>query len=155
MFFATSGTSLHIGAVRQDWTARQVSASDFTGEAWTQVNGLYSLGQISGEWQTNATMLPDPCDPDNPPIPDHQKIARPAQTMEVVTAQNDADAGQLLMLSAENSVNPHAFMLTFANGSSRQFIAHVMSAGEIMDEANSVVCWSFGLLLQSNIARSA
>ncbi len=154
MFFATSGTTLHIGASRPDWYARQVTASDFDGEAWTQVNGLSSLGQISGEWQTVSTTLPNQNDPDNPSIPDHQKAARPAHSMEVVIAQNGEDAGQLLMLSAENSVDPHAFQLIFSNGATRRFIAHVMSAGEVMDEANSVVCWSFGLLLQSNIVRT-
>ncbi|QNQ40588.1 hypothetical protein [Brucella intermedia] len=154
MFFATSGTTLHIGASRPDWYARQVTASDFDGEAWAQVNGLSSLGQISGEWQTVGTTLPDPNDPDNPAIPDHQKAARPAHSMEIVIAQNGEDAGQLLMLSAENSIDPHAFQLTFANGATRRFIAHVMSASEVMDEANSVVCWSFGLLLQSNIVRT-
>lgn len=155
MFFATSGTTLHIGAPRPDWYARQVTASDFDGEAWTQVNGLSSLGQISGEWQTVSTTLPDPYAPDNPPIPNHEKAVRPAHSMEIVIAQNGEDAGQLLMLSAENGVDPHAFQLTFANGATRRFIAHVMSASEVMDEANSVVCWSFGLLLQSNIVRAA
>lgn len=155
MFFATSGTTLHIGAARPDWFARQVSAPDFDGEAWTQVNGLSNLGQISGEWQTVVTTLPDHNDPDNPTIPDHQKSARPAPTMEIVIAQNSEDTGQLLMLTSESKVDPHAFQLTFANGATRRFIAHVMSASEVMDEANSVVCWSFGLLLQSNIVRAA
>lgn len=155
MFFATSGTTLHIGTVRTDWTARQVSAPDFTGEAWTQVNGLSSLGRISGEWQTIATTLPDPNDPDNPSIPNHQKAERPSYSMEVTVAQNGADAGQSLMLSAEGSIDPFAFKLTLPDGSLRQFVAHIMSASQAMDEANSVVSWSFGLLMQSNIARSS
>lgn len=155
MYLATSGASFSIGTVRNDWTAQQVSASDFAGDAWTRVNGLTSLGRIGGEWQTMATTLPDPNDPDNPPIPDHQKVERPAYTMEVVTAQNDEDEGQLLMLIAEHGVDPYSFQITLADGATRMFVAHVVSANQVMDEANSVVSWSFGLLLQSNIVRAA
>ena len=155
MYLATSGASLAIGTVRPEWAARQVDASDFAGDTWTQVTGLTSLGRISGEWQTSATTLPDPNDPDNPPIPDHQKAVRPAYTMEVVTAQKDDDAGQMLMLTAESGIDPYSFQITLANGSSRRFIAHVMSASQVMDEAHTVVSWSFGLLLQSNIERAA
>lgn len=155
MYLATSGASFSIGTVRQDWTAQQVSAPDFAGDTWTRVNGLTSLGRIGGEWQTEANLLPDPYDPDNPPIPHHQKVARPAYTMEVVTAQNDDDAGQLLMFIAEHGIDPYSFQITLADGATRLFVAHVVSANQVMDEANSVVSWSFGLLLQSNIVRAA
>lgn len=155
MFIATSGASFHIGAVREDWTARQVDVPDFTDEAWVKVNGLSSLGRISGEWQTQDITLPDPNDPDNPPIPDHQKTVRPAYTMEVLVAQNSFDIGQSLMLAAEGDINPHSFMISLHDASTRRFIAHVMSASQVLDEANSVVCWSFGLLLQSNIVRAS
>ncbi|GGA81246.1 hypothetical protein GCM10011491_05650 [Brucella endophytica] len=155
MFFATSGTTLFIGAVRSGWLAQQVDASAFAGEAWVQVNGLSSLGRTSGEWQTIDTTLPNTTDPDNPPIPNHEKAVRPAYTMEVVVAQDSQDTGQAVMLTAESAVDPYAFMLTLADGSERQFIAHIVSASQVMDEANSVVCWSFGLLMQSNIVRTA
>lgn len=154
MFFATSGASFHIGTVRQNWTARPVLAEDFANEAWTNVHGLSGLGRIGGAWETDSHALRDPQNPDEPVFTTHEKTGRPTPEMELLVSQNATDAGQLRLIAAESGIYPCAFKLTFGAGSTRQFVAHVMSADEAFDDADSVVSWSFRLLLQSNILRN-
>lgn len=155
MFFTAAGSTFDIGNVREHWTARQVSAADFSADTWVSVDGVSSLGRISGEWQTVESLTPDPNDPENPQIPTIEKTARPAQSMQVVAAMVANDPGQVAMLVAEGGIHPFAFRLTTPDGSTRRFIALVLAADHAFDEASNVMSWAFSLKLQSNIQRDA
>lgn len=155
MFFTASGSIFEIGSARPDWQARQVSASDFDGEVWTPVAGLNSLGRIAGEWQTEETIRPDGYAPDEPQIPTIEKIARPASSMLVVAGVVDGDPGQAGMVAAETALHPFAFRISTPDGGQRRFIAFVLSADHVFDEASAVICWSFSIRLQSNVQRGA
>ncbi|ACM35611.1 MULTISPECIES: hypothetical protein [Rhizobium/Agrobacterium group] len=155
MFFTAAGSTFDIGDLRANWAARQVSAADFSSEVWVPVEGVSSLGRISGEWQTEETASPDADDPDNPQMPTVLKSARPAKTMQVVAAMVAGDVGQMAMLAAEGIVHPVTFRLTAADGSVLRFVALVLGADHVFDEAANVMSWSFSLKLQSNILREA
>ncbi|MDR6101017.1 hypothetical protein QE369_001195 [Agrobacterium larrymoorei] len=153
MFFTTSGSTLEIGTARNDWIARLASAADFASEVWTPVAGVNSLGRIAGEWGTEDFIAGNPDNPDDPRIPTSIKTARPLLTMQINAAVLGGDPGQSLMIAAESTVDPFAFRLILPSGQTRSFIALVVAADHIFDEANAVVCWSFSLKPQSNIHR--
>lgn len=154
MLFATAGTTFHIGNPRPSWSAGYVDASAFAGEAWTEVGGVSSLGRVSGEWETQSTVIPDWADPDAPPMQTHDKTVRPTRTMQIVAGGMFDDPGQLAMLQAEDGVDPYSFRLVLPNGAQRLFIALVTSVDDTFDEANSIVGLSFNLLLQSTLVRA-
>ncbi|MCA0257135.1 MAG: hypothetical protein LCH47_11135 [Proteobacteria bacterium] len=153
MFFAAAGSRLLIGGSRPEWMARIAAADDFAGEAWTEVAGVQSLGRVSGEWQTVSDTLPRASDPDAPVFENHVKAVRPTLAMQIVVAVAEDDAGQLGLLAAESADTAFAFRLVLPSGAERLFIALVISAEQAIEEAGSVLCWSFGLLLQSNLVR--
>lgn len=155
MFFTASGSTFEIGSARPQWQARQVVASDFNSEVWTPVAGLNSLGRIAGEWQVQEILISDGDAPDAPQIPTIDKVARPAMSMQIVAGIIEDDAGQEKMLLAEASVDAFAFRLSTPDGAQRRFVALVVGSDQTFDEANSVLCWSFSLRLQSNIQRGA
>lgn len=154
MYFTAAGTRFFIGTARPGWWARVVDASDFDGEAWVPVEGVSSIGRTGGEWQTVADTIPASADaPDEPWIENHVKDVRPSLSMQIVMATIEDDPGQLAMLAAEASVPAYPFRMELPTGGTRQFVALVVSADQAVDEANSVLCWSFGLLLQSTLMR--
>lgn len=151
MFFATSGSSFFIGEARPGWEAQRISGAAFADEGWIEVGDLTNLGRISGEWQTQEVVLPNCEDPDEPPMPTHDKSVRPARTMQVIVNMDDNDAGQLAMLNAEDSVNAFAFRVVLPDGATRMFIAIVVGAEQVFEDANSVASYAFSLILQSNV----
>lgn len=153
MFFVTAGTTFHIGAARPGWLARLVAGGDFSGEAWTEVRGLSSLGRTSGEWGGEEILTPDPLAPDDAQMATFEKTIRPAVSMQITAGIIEDDPGQIAMLAAENSLDAFAFRMVLPNGAQRRFIALVMAADHAFDEANSVLSWAFSLRLQSNMLR--
>lgn len=142
-----------IGGSRPGWRAAVIDASAFAGDAWTEVGGTTSLGAVGGEWKTGDVTTPDPEAPDDAPIPQYRKVMRPAKTMQIRVDFEAADAGQIGMLQAEQSMDPNAFRIVFPGGSERLFVALVVGADDQMDEANNVVGLVFSLILQSNVVR--
>lgn len=153
MFFTAAGSRFFVGEARPGWDARPVSPADFDGESWTEVGGVRSLGRIAGEWETVSWKMPDWGDPDAPLMTKHAKAVRPDLTMQVVAATMGDDPGQFAMLAAEAAVDAYPFRILLPTGAVRLFVALAVSAEQVVDEANSVLCWSFGLLLQSTLAR--
>lgn len=153
MFFTAQGSRFFIGAARPGWVARPAAAPDFEGESWVQVEGVQSLGRIGGEWQTASWTAPDGAEPDAPLMTVHEKSVRPDLSMQVIAATVEDDPGQLAMLAAENDPSAYPFRIEFQSGASRSFVALVNQAEQAVDEANSILCWSFGLLLQSTLLR--
>lgn len=142
-----------IGGPRPEWLASIIDAHAFAAEDWTEIGSTTSLGTIAGEWQTQAVTLPNPYAPDEPPIPQHEKVERPAKTMQLRVDLDATDAGQLKVLAAEHSTDPYAFRIVLPNGSERLFVALMMGADDHFDEANNAVGLIFSLLLQSNVVR--
>lgn len=142
-----------VGGSRPDWRAAIIDASEFSAEQWIEIGGTTNLGTISGEWKTDEVTTPNPEDPDGAPVPQYQKVMRPAKAMQIRTDFEASDAGQIRMLQAEQDVDPYAFRIVFPDGSERLFIALVVGADDQMDEANNAVGLLFSLVLQSNVVR--
>ena len=153
MLFATAGTDFLIGVARPDWTARQVDADDFDGEAWLSVGGMINLGSIGGDWRTEESLFPDPNNPGAPTIPTVEKVSQPVRTMQVICDLDTADAGQARMLEAEASVSCYPFKLVLPGGAERLFMALIVGTADVINEANTVIGSSFSLVLQSTVLR--
>jgi hypothetical protein len=151
MLFTTTGSIFEIGGARANWYARPVAEADFVGEAWLPVGGVSSLGRIEGDWVTQDVSVPDSLDPDQPQIPTHVKVSRALKSMQINAGIIEGDLGQIAMVNAEEQEEPFAFRLTLPSGAVRRFIALVISCDHAFDEANSVIAWSFNLMLQSNL----
>ncbi len=152
--FATAGTKLHIGAAKA-FSGTDFTASDFTGESWTEIGGTTNLGS-SGDTATLITS-----DQINRSRTRKAKGTRNAGSMEVVCDLDYADAGQLALIAAEKTNYSYAFKITYNDApvggtpSERYFVAFVMSQSEQLDEANSVMKLNATLEIDSNIVRVA
>lgn len=144
-----------------------VTAEDFTGTDWQEVKGVRGLGRIGGEWELQEGWTPNyvpiPKDyyaydvhlggHDSFEYPLRAKSVAPLLAMEIVVALDEEDGGQLAILAAERTTFNYPFRLMLSNGVSRFFIALVTKSDLSMDEADAVVCWTFGLVLQSTLVR--
>lgn len=152
--FATAGAKLYIGGALAAKSTDFV-VGDFTGETWTQINQLESLGSF-GDTATEITM-----DILSEARTQRIKGTRSAGTMEVVAGIDYADAGQLAAIAAEKTRYDFAFKLEFNDApsggtpSERYFVAMVGGATEQLDTANNVMKLNLSLWINSNIVRVA
>jgi hypothetical protein len=129
--------------------------SDFSGETWTEIKYLESLGTL-GDNANEVTF-----DAINEKRTARLKGTRVAPPMEVIAGIDYADAGQLALIAAEKTDSDYAFKVTFddapAGGtpSERYFIAKVGSITEAYDTANSVMKLNASLWVNSNVVRVA
>ncbi|MCA0847197.1 hypothetical protein [Salipiger thiooxidans] len=152
--FATAGAKLYIGGALAAKPGDFVEG-DFTGETWTEIKELESLGSF-GDTATEVTFSS---------IGERRtkrfKGTRSAGTMEVVCGIDYADAGQLAAIAAEKTDNDYAFKLEFPDApsdgtpSERYFIAMVGGASEQLDTANNVMKLNLSLWINSNVVRVA
>ncbi|MBB3289904.1 MULTISPECIES: hypothetical protein [unclassified Rhizobium] len=155
--FATAGSKLYIGTAI-DQKSTDFVAADFTSQAWVEVKELDTLGTLGDTSQAiTQSIIGEGRDKT-------LKGTRNAGTMEVVTAIDYADAGQLAVIAAEKTPYDYAFKIVLndapATGSDptpsqRLFIAKVMSAAEALDQANNVMKMNISLAINSNIVRVA
>ena len=150
--FATAGAKLYIGGALAQKASDFVEA-DFTGETWTEIKWLESLGSVGDAAQEIAF------DVIGNPRTQRIKGTRSAGTMEVVCGIEYSDAGQVAAIAAEKTDDDYAFKLEFddapAGGtpSERYFIAMVGGASEQYDTANSVMKMNLSLWINSNVVR--
>lgn len=153
--YSTAGAKVFVGAAKASQTTDFVAA-DFTGESWTEIGSLESIGSV-GDTSSEITF-----DDISKARTLKLKGSRNAGNMELVAGINYSDAGQIAMIAAEKTPNDYAFKIEFndkpATGASpknsqRLFIAKVMSAAEALDTANSVMKVTFSLGVNSNIVR--
>ncbi|MBN8998494.1 MAG: hypothetical protein J0H54_03645 [Rhizobiales bacterium] len=150
--FATAGAKLHIGgALAFDGT--DFSASSFSGQSWTEIKALSSLGSLGDA----AEMIS--FNEIGAERTRKLKGTRNAGQMQIVAGLDYADPGQLALIAAEKTDATYAFRLVFDDApsggtpSERLFTALVISATEQLDEANSVVTLNATLEIDSNIVR--
>ena len=152
--FATAGAKLYIGGALAAKSTDFV-VGDFTGETWTEVKELESIGSL-GDTVTEITF-----DALSESRTKRLKGTRSAGTMEVVCGIDYADAGQLAVIAAEKTDNDYAFKLEFDDAptggtpSERYFVAMVGGAAEQLDTANNVMKLNASLWINSNIVRVA
>lgn len=153
--FATAGSKVFIGTALAA-TAVDFVASDFTAQTWTQIGSLESIGSL-GDTSSEITF-----DDIGKGRTQKAKGPRNAGNMELVMAIDYADAGQIALIAAEKLPHSFAFKIEFndkpASGASpknsqRMFVAKVMSAGEALDTASSIMKMSASLAIDSNIVR--
>lgn len=157
MIYATAGAKLYIGPAMAV-TAADKQLSDFETsppKSWTEVGFLENLGTFGDSAEAINF--------DSIGAGRRMKLkgVKDAGTMEVVCGLDYSDAGQIALRAAEATPNTYAFKIQFndapagsgATPSLRYFVAHVMSASETLDSANSVMKLNATLGVNSNVVR--
>lgn len=154
--FATAGTKIYIGPAKA-FSDTDFIASDFTSgdPTYTLIGGTTNLGSfgdtselISSNHVSTARTR-------------KLKGTRNAGVMQLVCDLDYADPGQLALIAAEKVKETYSFKVELNDAPSggtpsiRYFVALIMSAGEQLDEANSVMKLNTTLEIDSNIVRVA
>ena len=155
--FATAGAKLYIGPAMAVGATDKVLA-DFEPSpalSYTEVGMLENLGTLG-----------DASDPINFDAINRNrrmklKGVKDAGTMNVVCGLDYSDTGQIALRAAEGTPNTYAFKVEFndapsSSGSTpslRYFVAHVMTASESLETANSVMKFNATLGVNSNVVR--
>ncbi len=153
--FTTAGSKFYIGGPLDPNYSEALIESDFTGQVWTEVAPLESIGSFGdtanevtftsiGEGRVNKL-----------------KGSRDAGVIELVAGLDYGDSGQTAMLAAEATPNSYACRVVFNDAplggspSQRLFVGMVMSAAEQLDGADNVMKVNFRVAVNSNIVRIA
>lgn len=150
--FVSKGMRLYIGSEVEDKITNFVSA-DFAAQVWTEIGSLENLGTFGDQSETVSANFYG--------IERTKKFkgTRDAGIMNVVAALDYSDAGQISILAAEKTDQNHAFRVVFDDApsggvpSERLFIALVMSATEVIEEANNIARLNFSLGINSNLVK--
>lgn len=153
--FATAGAKIYIGGTLNPPTTEALEAIDFSTITWTQIGHVNNLGSFGDAAEAIEN--------DDISLARRQKLKglRDAGTIELVCAIDYADAGQIALLAAEATDHNYAVRVVFDDAppagtpSERMFVALVMSAREVLDEANSIMRLQVSLAINSNIVRVA
>ncbi|WP_296435586.1 MULTISPECIES: hypothetical protein [unclassified Rhizobium] len=155
--YSTANSKVFIGTALPPKNADFVAA-DFTSITWTEIANLESIGSF-GDTSSEITF-----DDIGKGRTQKLKGTRNAGNMDLVMGIDYQDAGQIAVLAAEKTPNDYAFKIEFndkpATGASpknsqRLFIGKVMSAGEALDNANSVMKLTASIGINSNIVKVA
>jgi len=155
--YTTAGTKVFIGTTQSPKNADFVAA-DFTSVTWTEITGLESIGSFG---DTSAEVTFDDIGKGRTV---KLKGTRNAGNMDLVMSIDYADPGQIAVLAAEKTPFDYAFKVEFTDkpptggspkNSTRMFIGKVMSAGEALDTANSVMKMTCSIGINSNIVKVA
>ena len=148
--YAVAGAKISIGGVIAD-QSEDFDETDFSGEAWTEIDGWTQMGAIGDSAQEITTSVI------NRGRDIKQKGTRNAGTMENVFAVVPGDAGQAALIAAEKTPDNYAFKIEFddapAGGTptTKYFIALVMSSSNAGGDANTVRTLNATLSINSNV----
>jgi hypothetical protein len=151
--FAVNGTKAYIGGALAADTG-DMSAADFEGVAWVEIAGLVSLGTLGGEASMGSGYEIDFADPYSPARLRKWKDGVDPGTFELVAAASDDDS-QVALIEAQRLDASYAFRIDLPNGARRLFVAYVVSATDVFDQANAVIRFGTSLAIDSNIVRIA
>lgn len=147
-----AGRKLYIGGAFASPDA-DVAAGDFTSQTWVEIGNTTNLG-TGGD--TKATITSDEINRGRTRMTGGTKSGG---TRTVVCNRNTADAGQTAMLAAFDANSNYAFREVYPDapvtgsspaGTTKYFVAEVMSATEDAASANSFATISFNLGVNSN-----
>lgn len=154
--FATAGAKIYIGPAKV-FSDTDFIATDFTTglPTYTEIGGTTNLGSFGdiSELITSNRVAAERTR--------KAKGTRNAGAMQIISDLDYADAGQLALIAAEKVRETYSFKVEFNDAPSggtpsiRYFVALVMSSGEQLDEANSVMKLNTTLEIDSNIVRVA
>ncbi len=157
--YPVAGAKLFIGGVMATQASDFVE-SDFSGEAWVEIDGWETMGAIGDTAQTITSSLI------NRGRDVKQKGTRNAGSMQNEFAILATDPGQIALIAAEKTSNNYAFKIEFddaATGpssptpqpSKRYFVGLVTTAQESGGNANTIQKLSSTIEINSNIVKVA
>ncbi|MCB1511525.1 MAG: hypothetical protein KDJ36_11550 [Hyphomicrobiaceae bacterium] len=152
--FATNGAKVYIGdAMAFDGT--DFVAGDFSSVTWVEIGGVTNLGQAG---DTSELITSNHIGAGRTR---KLKGTRNAGSQEIVADLDYADTGQIALLAAEKTDDTYAIKVELNDAPSggtpsiRYYVALIMSATEVWNEANSVMQISANLEIDSNIVKVA
>lgn len=154
--FAAAGSRFFIGDAAIDDKDTDFIATDFDSVTWVEVSPLEGIGTI-GQEASEITF-----DQLNRKRTKVLKGTRRAPTLEITAGLDYSNAGQAQLLTAEGTEHNYPIKVVFndapATGaaptpSERLMIGLVMSTGETVDEANSVMRLTSSIAVNSNVVR--
>lgn len=154
--FATAGSKVYIGTVMND-SDEDLAAADFTGQTWTSIGYLESIGTFGDAANPIETSYIDRARTLK------MKGVRNAGTLELVMGLDLTDAGQLALIAAEKQPHNYALKIEFADApatgaspknSTRMFVGLVLTATEQLDGADAVMKLNASIGINSNIVRT-
>jgi hypothetical protein len=154
--FATAGSKVYIGTPMDD-SDEDLVAADFSGQTWTSIGYLESIGTFG-----------DAANPIETSYIDRARVlkmkgVRNAGNLELVAGIDFTDEGQLALLAAEKTSSNYAFKIEFNDkpvsgaspkNSTRMFVGLVMTATEQLDAADNVMKLNASVGINSNIVRT-
>lgn len=145
--FAVAGSKIFIGGVLAS-QATDFTASSFSGQTWTEIDGWETCGAIGDMAEVISTNLI------NRGRTVKQKGTKNAGTMENTFAVIDSDAGQAALAAAAASDSNYAFKIEWSTGEVFYFIALAMSKTRPGGGANTVQMLAATLEINSNIVEA-
>lgn len=145
--FAVAGSKIFIGGVKPAQLTN-FTASDFSGETWTEIDGWETCGAIGDVAEVISTNLI------NRGRTVKQKGTRNAGTMENTFAVIDNDPGQAALKVAESADDNYAFKIEWSTGEVFFFVALVMSKARPGGGANTVQMIAATMEINSNIVEA-
>ena len=157
--YPVAGAKIYIGAAKATQAA-DFTASDFSAESWTEIDGWETMGNIGDTAQTLTTSMI------NRGRDVKQKGTRNAGSMQNVFAILATDAGQLALIAAEKTKSNYAFKIEFDDAatsppsptpqpSKRYFVGLVTTAQEAGGAANTIQKLNSTIEINSNVVRVA
>ena len=145
-----AGAKFYIGGVK-DTQSSDFSASDFTSETWTEVDGWETAGQVGDTSALiNVQLI-------NRKRDQKLKGTRNAGSMENNFAIIVGDAGQAKLIEAADEIDNYAFRIVYDDAPSggspttEYFVGLVMSAPRQNGGANTVRMLSATVEINSNV----
>lgn len=151
--FTTNGCKLLVGQALNGYSDFEPDNDIYNAQTWQLIENVISLGHIDEEVETVRSLNIDPNNPDRIQRYTIDKVAITNGVMEVITALNLANAGQLTLVRALHELCYYPFRLVFNNASERLFIAQIIKVTEQYEEANNVAKLIVDLSIASSITR--
>lgn len=142
--YPVAGSHIYIGNATADQSTDFVEG-DFSAMTFVEIDGWQQMGALG---DTAALISTDLI---NRGRTIKQKGTKNAGSMQNVFAIIADDAGQALLEAAAQTDDNYAFKITFPDGSTRYFIALVMTQELPGGEANTVLMINATLEINSNI----
>jgi len=154
--FAAAGSKFYIGSAPMDDKNTDFVETDFDAVSWIEVTPLETIGTVGDEAESvDFNSLGNN-------RRKRMKGVRAAPNLEISAGLDYSDSGQAKVLEAEASNHNYPVRVVFndapATGaaptpSERKMIGMVMSVGETVDSANSVLRLNANIAINSNVVR--